>query len=103
LFFFKPTFSFLNYYNLFNSVRAIDGDRGINNKIKYSILSGGNNMFKIDEDTGVISTLKQLDREDSRNLINGAYILEILATERSKLKVIFLNCSLEIFNKLSNS
>lgn len=68
-------------------MRAIDGDRGVNNKIKYSILTGGNNMFKIDEDTGVISTLKLLDREDSRNLINGAYILEILATERSLLKV----------------
>lgn len=47
-------------------------------------------MFKIDEDTGIITTLKQLDREDSRNLINGAYILEILATERSKLKVWFI-------------
>lgn len=68
-------------------VRAIDGDRGINNKIKYSILTGGNNMFKIDEDTGIISTLKLLDREDSRNLINGAYILEILATEKSYQKV----------------
>lgn len=69
------------------SVRAIDGDRGINNKIKYSIVKGSNNMFKIDEDTGNITTLKLLDREDSRNLINGAYILEILANERdSKVK-----------------
>lgn len=69
------------------TVRAIDGDRGINNKIKYSIVKGGNNMFKIDEDTGTISTIKALDREDSRNLINGAYILEILAVERdSKVK-----------------
>lgn len=69
------------------SVRAIDGDRGINNHIKYSIVTGSNNMFKIDEDTGVITTLKSLDREDSRNLINGAFILEILAVERnSKVK-----------------
>jgi Cadherin domain len=69
------------------TVRAIDGDRGINNKIKYSIFKGSNNMFKIDEDTGVITTLKVLDREDNRNLINGAYILEILAVERnSKVK-----------------
>jgi cadherin 23 len=67
------------------TVRAIDGDRGVNNKIKYSIIRGGNNMFKIDEDTGVVTTLKALDREDSRNLINGAYILEILATESTKL------------------
>lgn len=69
------------------SVRAIDGDRGVNNKIKYSIVKGSNNMFKIDEDSGEITTLKTLDREDSRNLINGAYILEILAVERnSKVK-----------------
>lgn len=68
------------------TVKAVDGDRGVNNKIKYSIVRGGNNMFKIDEDTGVITTLKPLDREDSRNLINGAYILEILAVERSKVK-----------------
>lgn len=69
------------------SVRAIDGDRGINNKIKYSIVKGSNNMFKIDEDSGIVTTLKTLDREDSRNLINGAYILEILAVERnSKVK-----------------
>lgn len=68
------------------TVRAIDGDRGVNNKIKYSIVRGGNNMFKIDEDTGIITTIKPLDREDTRNLINGAYILEILATERSKIK-----------------
>lgn len=69
------------------SVRAVDGDRGINNKIKYSIVKGSNNMFRIDEDSGEITTLKALDREDSRNLINGAYILEILAVERdSKIK-----------------
>ena len=69
------------------TVRAIDGDRGVNNKIKYSVVKGSNNMFKIDEDTGVVTTLKTLDREDSRNLINGAYILEILAVERnSKVK-----------------
>lgn len=67
-------------------VRAIDGDRGVNNKIKYSIIRGGNNMFKIDEDTGVVTTVKALDREDTRNLINGAYILEIMATESTKLK-----------------
>lgn len=65
------------------SVRAIDGDRGVNNKIKYSIVKGNDNVFKIDEDSGVITTTKLLDREDNLNLINGAYILEILATERN--------------------
>lgn len=71
--------------SIVTKVRAVDGDRGVNNKIKYSIIRGGNNMFKIDEDTGVVTTIKSLDREDSRNLINGAYILEILAVEKSKL------------------
>lgn len=69
-------------------VRAIDGDRGVNNKIKYAILSGGNGLFAIDADVGIVRTIKKLNREDSQNQINGAYILEILATERTKLKVI---------------
>lgn len=67
------------------SVKAIDGDRGVNNKIRYSIARGGGGYFRIDEDSGVIYNTRELDREDPRNQINGAYILEIVATERSKL------------------
>uniref|UniRef100_W4VR90 Putative cadherin egf lag seven-pass g-type receptor n=1 Tax=Corethrella appendiculata TaxID=1370023 RepID=W4VR90_9DIPT len=67
-------------------VKAIDGDRGVNNRIRYSITKGSSGLFAIDEDLGVIYTTKTLDREDTRNQINGAYILEILATERSKIK-----------------
>lgn len=78
----------LNVFHL-SIVKAHDGDRGINNPIKYSILSGGNDLFGINEKTGVVYTRKSLDREDSRNQENGAYILEILATEQSKLKVKF--------------
>lgn len=68
-------------------VKAHDGDRGINNPIKYSILSGGNGLFAINEKTGLVYTRKTLDREDSRNQENGAYILEISATEISKITV----------------
>lgn len=67
------------------TVKAIDGDRGINNKIKYSIIRGGDGLFTIDENTGSIYNTRELDREDPRNNLNGAFILEIMATERSKL------------------
>ncbi|KAJ0175756.1 hypothetical protein K1T71_008915 [Dendrolimus kikuchii] len=63
-------------------VRAIDGDRGINNRISYSIISGGEEHFDIDSSSGIVYTVNQLDREDPNNS-NGAYILEILATEES--------------------
>ncbi|KAG6445751.1 hypothetical protein O3G_MSEX004072 [Manduca sexta] len=63
-------------------VRAIDGDRGINNRISYSIISGGEEHFDIDSSSGVVYTVNDLDREDPNNS-NGAYILEILATEES--------------------
>ncbi|XP_061729835.1 cadherin-23 [Cydia pomonella] len=65
-------------------VHAIDGDRGINNRISYSIISGGEKHFDIDSSSGIVYTVSQLDREDPRNS-NGAYILEILATEESRM------------------
>ncbi|XP_073949712.1 cadherin 88C [Choristoneura fumiferana] len=65
-------------------VRAIDGDRGINNRISYSIISGGEEHFDIDSSSGIVYTVSQLDREDPKNS-NGAYILEILATEESRM------------------
>ncbi|KAJ2950157.1 hypothetical protein O0L34_g11512 [Tuta absoluta] len=64
-------------------VRAIDGDKGINNRISYSIISGGEEHFDIDSSSGIVYTINQLDREDPNNS-NGAYILEILATEESR-------------------
>ncbi|CAG9785729.1 unnamed protein product [Diatraea saccharalis] len=64
-------------------VRAIDGDRGINNRISYSIIAGGEEHFDIDSSSGIVYTINQLDREDPNNS-NGAYILEILATEESR-------------------
>jgi hypothetical protein len=58
-------------------VKAVDGDRGINNHITYSVTQGSQGCFDIDADTGVVYTLKRLDRESSLNS-NGAYILEIM-------------------------
>ena len=61
-------------------VRAVDGDRGINNNIIYS-LSGGQDVFGIDPSTGVVSTRKTLDRESSATN-NGAYIVKIAVSAR---------------------
>ncbi|XP_022120263.2 cadherin-23 [Pieris rapae] len=65
-------------------VRAVDGDRGINNRISYSVISGGEEHFEIDSSSGIVYTVSLLDREDPNNS-NGAYILEILATEESHI------------------
>ncbi|KAJ4438181.1 hypothetical protein ANN_14120, partial [Periplaneta americana] len=65
------------------SVKAVDGDRGINNSISYSIKQGSQDFFDIEPKTGIVYTLKSLDRERPNNS-NGAYILEIMAKEDSK-------------------
>lgn len=71
-------------------VRAIDGDRGVNNRISYSIISGGEEHFDIDSSSGVVYTVNQLDREDPNNS-NGAYILEILVRTLSLLYDILIS------------
>ncbi|GAB0096475.1 Cadherin [Sergentomyia squamirostris] len=65
-------------------VKAIDGDRGVNNEIRYSMRNGFG-LFGIHEKSGVIVTVKALDRENLDNQINGAYIVEVVATEKSKI------------------
>ena len=35
-------------------MKAIDGDRGIKNDIKYSITGGPEHLFGINEDTGLV-------------------------------------------------
>ncbi|XP_065338722.1 cadherin-23 isoform X2 [Cloeon dipterum] len=64
-------------------VKAVDGDRGVNNKISYAITRGGAGIFGIDSNTGIVYNLRPLDREDPKNS-NGAYILEITAKEESR-------------------
>ncbi|XP_044252213.1 cadherin-23 [Drosophila takahashii] len=63
-------------------VRAIDGDRGINNPIAYALEA--NDLFDIDPHTGIVHTLTELDREEQSDQVNGAHILRITATELSK-------------------
>ncbi|ETN63913.1 hypothetical protein AND_004358 [Anopheles darlingi] len=67
-------------------VKAVDGDRGINNRILYDISNNASELFEVDRLKGSVRTRQKLDREDSGNPINGAFILEIVATEESKLK-----------------
>lgn len=61
-------------------VRAIDGDRGINNKISYDIIHGPDDIFAITAESGIVYTLAEIDRESDRSA-NGAYILGIRAYE----------------------
>ncbi|XP_073815991.1 cadherin 88C [Musca autumnalis] len=63
-------------------VLCVDGDRGINNPIAYELES--NELFAIERNTGWIYTVRELDREDPSNQVNGAYILKITAKEISK-------------------
>ncbi|CAH0391322.1 unnamed protein product [Bemisia tabaci] len=65
-----------------SQVKAVDGDRGVNNRISYAITSGGQGIFDINSMSGAVFTIQKLDRE-SANSNNGAYILEITAREES--------------------
>lgn len=58
-------------------VDATDRDQGDNGVVKYSIL-GGTDDFAIDEDTGVVSVTKPLDRE-----IHPVYVLKIAARDQA--------------------
>ncbi|RWS14756.1 cadherin-23-like protein [Dinothrombium tinctorium] len=64
-------------------VIAIDGDRGVNNAITYSITKGARGLFAINSSMGTVTVQDNLDRESNliENAGNGAYILEIQATE----------------------
>ncbi|XP_063975231.1 cadherin-23 isoform X2 [Diachasmimorpha longicaudata] len=65
-------------------VRAIDGDKGINNRVSYSITEGPRHLFDIDSTSGVVFTRGQLDREAEDNN-DGTFILEITVKEISKV------------------
>ncbi|KAL5014373.1 hypothetical protein ScPMuIL_008643 [Solemya velum] len=51
------------------SVRATDGDEGINAQIRYSIINptGVNSAFQINPTSGEIKTIKEIDREVTSN------------------------------------
>ncbi|XP_033230917.1 cadherin-23 isoform X2 [Belonocnema kinseyi] len=65
-------------------VRAIDGDKGINNKVTYSITQGPKHLFDIEPTSGLVFTIAQLDREARENS-DGTFILEITVKEVSRI------------------
>lgn len=65
-------------------VKAIDGDRGVNQRIVYSFDSS-NEYFAIDPKDGIVYLIQELDREDP-SVVNGALILTITAEEDSTLR-----------------
>ncbi|XP_071547485.1 cadherin-23 isoform X3 [Panulirus ornatus] len=65
-------------------VKAVDGDRGVNNRITYSILEGDKGLFQLDPNSGVLYVKKPLDRESSLSN-NGAFIIKIQAQEDSQV------------------
>jgi cadherin 23 len=66
------------------SVRAIDGDKGINNRVTYSITRGPHYLFDIDATSGTVFTTAQLDREAPDNS-DGSFVLEITVKEVTKV------------------
>lgn len=62
----------------------MDGDKGINNKVTYSITRGPRYLFDIDATSGLVFTRAQLDREAEENA-EGAFVLEITVREVSKI------------------
>jgi protocadherin Fat 1/2/3 len=69
----KPMFT-METYNVFvpedaeigslvTKVLAVDNDRGINRKIRYSFIDSYKDHFKIEAESGIVTLLKPLDRE----------------------------------------
>ncbi|OXU32081.1 hypothetical protein TSAR_007838 [Trichomalopsis sarcophagae] len=65
-------------------VRAIDGDKGINNRVTYDITRGPRHLFDIDATSGTVFTTAPLDREAPDNS-DGSFILEITVKEESSV------------------
>lgn len=61
-------------------LEAKDPDIVAPNKIKYRLLNDTGDWLSIDEDTGVITTKKELDRE-SHHVIDSKYIVKVLAVD----------------------
>ena len=67
-------------------LRAIDGDKGVNNRVIYSIISGPSDLFHVDRDSGIVYTQDvQLDRESDRaRASNGAFVLGVRARDQDQ-------------------
>ncbi|CAH1977280.1 unnamed protein product [Acanthoscelides obtectus] len=79
---------------------ATDGDIGLNAKIRYSLLGDKVEKFKVDPDSGVITTAAALDRED-----NEVYTLTLMAQDCSATepKASTVNLTIKIADENDNS
>lgn len=59
---------------------AIDHDSGANGDVKYTLVGGGDDFFKIDKDSGMI-TVKQVL---GNNAQNKNFTLQIKASDRGE-------------------
>ena len=69
-------------------MKAIDGDRNINNEIEYEITSGPEHVFGVNKNTGTIYSKAIIDRESSYATY-GAFILGKNSSYFIKLIFIF--------------
>ncbi|XP_046565138.1 protocadherin Fat 4-like isoform X2 [Haliotis rubra] len=51
------------------TLTATDKDEGRNGQVSYSLVEGGFGLFAVDESTGAVSTIKEIDREN-RDVFN---------------------------------
>ena len=58
----------------------MDGDRGVNNPITYSLTGGPHHLFAVNKLSGLVYVKSAIDRE-SGEARDGAFILEVTATE----------------------
>lgn len=66
-------------------MRAVDGDRGVDNKIRYSIQQPrADGLFSIHPDTGLVTVARPLDRE---SMTTAAYVLSITVTHLPSLSL----------------
>ncbi|KAJ8926397.1 hypothetical protein NQ314_021183 [Rhamnusium bicolor] len=79
---------------------ATDRDIGLNSKIRYSLLGDKVDRFKVDQDTGVVTTAVALDREDI-----DSYFLTLMAQDCSATepRATAVNLTINIADENDNS
>lgn len=79
---------------------ATDKDVGLNAKIRYNILGDKVDRFKIDQDTGVITTAVSLDREET-----DLYFLTLMAQDCSATepRATTVNLTIKVLDENDNS
>lgn len=79
---------------------ATDKDSGLNSKIRYSLLGDKVDRFKVDQSTGVITTVVSLDREET-----DTYYLTLMAQDCSPTepRASAVNLTISVLDENDNS